>query len=186
MFHKLLKYFTHSVFISTRGTSNFRRTSLWAYFDAWWLSPFSLWLSPTLLQRTPQDLGCIVGRPASLGGFGLWKSRAQQIGVIFLKYYICESMPWGQLFEINGNNARNATHYLILDHLMMESKRSLSWARNFPIISLNKALFQCWLPDYWSWYVKLTEHSHSDKNDYRTSLLDVFIFVVRLLRLNPL
>ena len=30
----------------------------------------------------------------------------------------------------------------------MESKHSLSWARNFPIISLNKAPFQCWLPDY--------------------------------------
>ncbi len=30
----------------------------------------------------------------------------------------------------------------------MESKHSLIWARNVPIISLNKALFQYWLPDY--------------------------------------
>ncbi len=68
----------------------------------------------------------------------------------FFKYYICESMPWGQLFEINGNSVRkykNAAHYLILDHLRMESKHSLSWAHNFRIISLNKGIFQCWLLD---------------------------------------
>ncbi len=38
-----------------------------------------------------------------------------------------------------------------LEVLRMESKHSLTWARNFPIISLNKALFQCWLPDYYGY-----------------------------------
>ena len=103
------------------------------------LNDTSVW-NHNIMNRT-HHLACVwlvccipivVGRPPPLGGFGLWKSRAQQIGVIFPKYYICESMP------------------------------SLSWARNFLIISLNKALFQCWLPNYRGRTISLAAHPEKD------------------------